>query len=117
MVSNIVVGKYTLTRTRKPDERNECDMAIDVGGCFDPEKLRFDHHQRGFSETFGDEFGTITKLSSAGLTFKYLGKSMLKNYFKVPDEKLIVVFKKSMKVLFVKEEQFYQIFSCRRRVG
>ena len=41
---------------------------IDVGGVFDSEKDRFDHHQRGFDQTFGRGFDT--KLSSAGLVYK-----------------------------------------------
>ena len=41
---------------------------IDVGGVFDSEKDRFDHHQRGFDQTFGRGF--VTKLSSAGLVYK-----------------------------------------------
>ena len=44
------------------------DAVIDVGGVFDAEKDRFDHHQRGFDQTFGRGF--VTKLSSAGLVYK-----------------------------------------------
>ena len=41
---------------------------VDVGGVYDPSKHRYDHHQRGFNEVFGNGFNT--KLSSAGLTYK-----------------------------------------------
>ena len=46
------------------------DAVIDVGGVFDSEKDRFDHHQRGFDHTFGRGF--VTKLSSAGLIYKVI---------------------------------------------
>jgi uncharacterized UPF0160 family protein len=40
-----------------------------VGAIYDESKRRFDHHQRGFTEVFGHGFST--KLSSAGLVYKY----------------------------------------------
>jgi len=43
----------------------EMDVVVDVGGVFDAERLRFDHHQRDFCGTFDDAH--TTKLSSAGL--------------------------------------------------
>lgn len=58
----------TLIRTRDSSKLEECDLVIDVGGQFNLESLRFDHHQRGFNQVFGGEF--ITKLSSAGLIYK-----------------------------------------------
>ena len=47
------------------------DVLIDVGGEYDPGACRYDHHQRGFEETFGHGF--TTKLSSAGLVYKHYG--------------------------------------------
>lgn len=44
------------------------DAALDVGGVYDPESERYDHHQKGFTEVFGHGFNT--KLSSAGLIYK-----------------------------------------------
>ena len=44
---------------------------MDVGGVYDAEKFRFDHHQRGFDVKFGHGF--VTKLSSAGLVYKVIG--------------------------------------------
>lgn len=51
-------------RSRDASVLAECDVIIDVGGVYEPENNRFDHHQRGFSEVFGH--GYNTKLSSAG---------------------------------------------------
>jgi len=47
-----------------------CDIVVDVGGVYDENLERFDHHQRGFEEVFGHGFQT--KLSSAGLIYKFV---------------------------------------------
>lgn len=44
------------------------DAVLDVGGVYDPNHDRYDHHQKGFEEVFGHGFNT--KLSSAGLVYK-----------------------------------------------
>jgi uncharacterized UPF0160 family protein len=53
-----------IVRSRDPAVLEECDVVIDVGGVYEADRDRFDHHQRGFSEVFGH--GYNTKLSSAG---------------------------------------------------
>ena len=50
-------------------------MSVDVGGTYDGAKLRFDHHQRGFTHVL-DELGFDTKLSSAGLVYKHFGRQV-----------------------------------------
>lgn len=62
-----------LKRTRDSAILDTCDIVVDVGAVFDEAKQRFDHHQRGFSEVFGHGFET--KLSSAGLIYKYIPHS------------------------------------------
>lgn len=57
-----------LKRSRDPDVLGACDIVVDVGAVYDEATLRFDHHQRGFTEVFGHGFET--KLSSAGLVYK-----------------------------------------------
>lgn len=59
--------KYTIIRTREPEIIDKCGIVVDVGKVYDPIKMRFDHHQRDFNETFSNEF--TTKLSSAGLMY------------------------------------------------
>lgn len=66
-----------LTRTRDPTVLETCDIVVDVGAVYDPEQLRFDHHQRGFEHVF--ENGFNTKLSSAGLIYKHFGKEIIAN--------------------------------------
>ncbi|KAG1135529.1 hypothetical protein G6F37_011255 [Rhizopus arrhizus] len=65
-----------LVRSRDPNLLSKCDVLVDVGGEFDPDRLRFDHHQTGFSESF---IGGDIKLSSAGLIYKYFGKEIINN--------------------------------------
>lgn len=55
-------------RTREADALAQCDIVVDVGAVYDPEKNLFDHHQRGFTETLDSEHSI--KLSSAGLIYK-----------------------------------------------
>jgi hypothetical protein len=51
------------------------DVLIDVGGEYSPSTNRFDHHQRGFEEIFGN--GHVIKLSSAGLVYKHFGLEII----------------------------------------
>eukprot|EP00878_Enallax_costatus_P028250 GHUV01030496.1.p1 GENE.GHUV01030496.1~~GHUV01030496.1.p1 ORF type:complete len:145 (-),score=18.22 GHUV01030496.1:44-478(-) len=55
---------FACYRSRDSAVLSDCDVIIDVGGVYEPNNNRFDHHQRGFEEVFG--FGFNTKLSSAG---------------------------------------------------
>ncbi|KAJ1677461.1 hypothetical protein EV182_006125, partial [Spiromyces aspiralis] len=57
-----------IIRSRNPEELAKCDIVIDVGGIYNHDEKRYDHHQRGFEVTFSDEYST--KLSSAGLVYK-----------------------------------------------
>lgn len=65
-----------LIRTRDPAILANCDTVVDVGGEYDADRNRYDHHQRGFDTTFP---GKETKLSSAGLVYKHFGKEIITN--------------------------------------
>jgi len=65
----------TIVRTRNPQLLEECDIIVDVGAVYDPSKHRYDHHQRGFTETLSPKH--VTKLSSAGLIYKHFGKEVI----------------------------------------
>lgn len=67
-----------LIRTRNQELLDKCDIIYDVGRTFNPKKLRFDHHQREFQETFSPQHKT--KLSSAGLVYKFYVYDILKYY-------------------------------------
>lgn len=65
----------TIVRSRDPSVLSTLDILVDVGGTYEPEKYRFDHHQRGFMETL-DSYHTM-KLSSAGLIYKHFGRQVI----------------------------------------
>jgi len=67
-----------LVRTRDPKILEDCDIVVDVGGVYDDSAKRYDHHQRGFDETFGASWKT--KLSSAGLIYKHYGKDIIASH-------------------------------------
>ncbi|KAF8807432.1 metal-dependent protein hydrolase [Phlegmacium glaucopus] len=66
-----------LKRSRDPAVLDTCDIVVDVGAVYDESTLKFDHHQRGFTEVFGHGFET--KLSSAGLIYKHFGRDIIAN--------------------------------------
>ena len=64
-----------ILRSRNPQILNTCDIVVDVGGKYIPEKNLFDHHQREFTDTFSKNHSI--RLSSAGLVYKHFGKEIL----------------------------------------
>ena len=64
-----------VVRSRDPAQLAQCDLVMDVGGEYDHEKLRYDHHQRGFDEVLGRGF--TTKLSACGLIYKHYGLEII----------------------------------------
>ncbi|XP_010533551.1 PREDICTED: UPF0160 protein [Tarenaya hassleriana] len=73
-----------IVRTRDPKVLAELDAVLDVGGVYDPNQDRYDHHQKGFEEAFGHGFNT--KLSSAGLVYKHFGKEIIAKELKVDQD-------------------------------
>jgi uncharacterized UPF0160 family protein len=69
MAFTFTSDRQDVKRSRDPAILDTCDIVVDVGAIYDEGKRRFDHHQRGFTEVFGHGFST--KLSSAGLIYKY----------------------------------------------
>ncbi|CAM9132647.1 unnamed protein product [Choristocarpus tenellus] len=65
-----------IVRTRDEEELAKCNVVVDVGGIYDPKTLRFDHHQKTFSDTLSEE-SFSTKLSSAGLVYRHFGHEIL----------------------------------------
>ncbi len=62
-----------LVRTRDPATIASADFAVDVGGEWDPERGRFDHHQRGFSGARPN--GVV--YASAGLVWETFGVQLV----------------------------------------
>ncbi|CAG0891137.1 unnamed protein product [Cyprideis torosa] len=83
-----------IIRTRDEKVLESCDVVVDVGGIFDPEKFRFDHHQREFNESMkslsGGKYPWTTKLSSAGLVYYHFGERIIAELLKrKADDKLV----------------------------
>lgn len=76
-----------LLRTRDEYALKQCDIIYDIGGVFNVDTLRFDHHQRYFDETFSSEFDV--KLSSAGLVYRHFSDLLLQKYGINPSKEII----------------------------
>jgi uncharacterized UPF0160 family protein len=57
-----VDAEATVTRTREPEVIDQADVVVDVGGRYEPEAGRFDHHQAAYEGPF----------SSAGMILAWL---------------------------------------------
>lgn len=69
-----------IVRTRNDQVLDTLDIVLDVGSVFDPEKKRFDHHQRSFDTYWNEDYQNKgIKLSTAGLIYKFYGKEVLAN--------------------------------------
>lgn len=69
MVLDTVFPGCELVRTRDEARIRAADFAVDVGGAWDPEAGRFDHHQKGFSGA--RQSGVV--YASAGLVWRTHG--------------------------------------------
>ncbi|KAI8344651.1 metal-dependent protein hydrolase, partial [Chlamydoabsidia padenii] len=84
-----------LVRTRDPARLDECSVVVDVGSVYDPTKHKYDHHQRGFTETFTDQHQT--KLSSAGLVYKHFGREVIQRIVGNDTKHLDTIYHKTYK--------------------
>jgi uncharacterized UPF0160 family protein len=101
-------AKSIIVRTRDQEMLDQLDAQVDVGAVFDSAKNRFDHHQKTFVHQWWTEadqeraaaaqklteegkaqeaeqlpkYDFITKLSSAGLIYKFFGKEIITNICK-----------------------------------
>ncbi|XP_055345826.1 MYG1 exonuclease-like isoform X2 [Paramacrobiotus metropolitanus] len=69
-----------IIRSRDPEVWKKCDILVDVGGVYDQDAFRFDHHQRSFKDTMNSiqpEKPWTIKLSSAGLIFCHFGRRVI----------------------------------------
>ncbi|ORC85934.1 metal binding protein [Trypanosoma theileri] len=70
-----------ILRTRDASKLEKCHVVVDVGGVYEPEKMRFDHHQPSFQGTMTTPKATYhTRLSSAGLVYKHFGREIIQSY-------------------------------------
>ncbi|KAI0399821.1 putative UPF0160 protein C27H6.8 [Xylaria palmicola] len=72
-----------LVRTRDPAALATCHTVVDVGGEYDADRNRYDHHQRTFATCFP---GRATKLSSAGLVYLHFGRALVAQELGQPED-------------------------------
>lgn len=72
-VLQIAFPNNTIVRTRDQAQIEAAHFAVDVGGVWDAERGRFDHHQKGFSGARAN--GTV--YASAGLVWAEYGRNCL----------------------------------------
>lgn len=76
---------HEIVRTRSSEILSKADIVVDVGGEFDVDKLRLDHHQRSFTKTMLDFHPNLkttnpnkpARLSSSGLVYAFFGKDLI----------------------------------------
>ncbi len=73
-----------ITRTRDEAVLNKSDIVLDVGGIYNPEKKRFDHHQKEGAGTHENEvpyasFGLIWKHYAQEICSKEVAKNVERN--------------------------------------
>ena len=72
-----------IVRTRDPDILSQCDIVVDVGGVFDHEAKKYDHHQASFDLTMeqvsGGKIKSDVLLSSAGLIYWFYRRQIFQS--------------------------------------
>jgi uncharacterized UPF0160 family protein len=86
-------------RTRDESVYSKADIVIDVGGVYDHQMKKYDHHQRDYDERFDEKvelvvesatstsnlvekkIPRITKLSASGLVYRHYGKEVIQNIY------------------------------------
>jgi len=63
---------HEIVRTRDATILASCDAVVDVGGEYDPTRLRLDHHQGSFKRSYPNGI----KLSSFGLVWELVGEKV-----------------------------------------
>src|SRR3989344_3712170 len=74
-VLSILFPKAKIIRTRDEKIIEKGDIVIDVGGIYNPKKMRFDHHQKGGAGIRKDSI----PYASFGLIWKTFGLKLCKD--------------------------------------
>lgn len=80
-----------IVRSRDLSVLAGCTVVVDVGGEYDQDRLRFDHHQRTFSHSFNSLDSNkkwTTKLSSAGLVYFHFGREIISLILETSSDKV-----------------------------
>ena len=66
----LMVQEYDIIRTRDQVIIDQAEIVLDVGAQFNPDTLRFDHHQNSFTQTRDDG----TPYATAGIIWRHFAK-------------------------------------------
>lgn len=69
----LMLGEKEIVRSRDQEIIEQAEIVLDVGGEYNPETLRFDHHQNSFTRTREDG----TPYATAGLVWEHFGERIL----------------------------------------
>jgi uncharacterized UPF0160 family protein len=69
----LMLGEKEIVRSRDQEVIDQAEIVLDVGAEYDPETLRFDHHQNSFTRAREDG----TPYATAGLVWEHYGKEIL----------------------------------------
>ncbi|PLA74760.1 metal-dependent hydrolase [Hydrogenovibrio sp. SC-1] len=69
----LMIEDREIVRSRDQEVIDRAEIVLDVGGEYDPERLRFDHHQNSFTRTREDG----TPYATAGLVWEHYGAKIL----------------------------------------
>ncbi|XP_063978967.1 MYG1 exonuclease [Diachasmimorpha longicaudata] len=90
----------SIIRSREQKVLDDCDIVVDVGGEYNPNKHRYDHHMREFQETGQsvmkkDDCDWDIKLSSAGLIYCHFGHQIIREMLPeiIDDDDIHSIFK------------------------
>lgn len=103
--------RYRIVRTRNEAEINNADFVVDVGGKYDPDNNRFDHHQvEGAGKR--EDVPNIP-YASFGLVWKKYGEALCgsKKVAQILDEKIVEVIDAPDNGISVSSPLFKNIFS------
>ena len=71
----------TIVRTRKNELIVKSDIIIDVGGEYNHQTKKYDHHQKTFHDTFAKTSAIV--MSSIGLIYKHYGKEFISHIINI----------------------------------
>jgi len=69
----LMIEDREIVRSRDQEVIDQAEIVLDVGGEYDPERLRFDHHQNSFTRAREDG----TPYATAGLVWEHYGAKIL----------------------------------------
>ena len=78
----VMLHRYAVCRTRDPKKLEQCDVVVDVGGVYDPDSHRYDHHQRSVYSTqksvYSSSSSSVVEDSEYSTVCAYVGRTRIR---------------------------------------